>query len=132
MSLRRFFGLLYCLWLTGSLSYTFLRLGLTDYLLESDLLDHVDLHSAKPSPLNARVTDLGTGELRRTRLGVYLHWVLPPFYRQALGSAGSASGNDTNIKQQVLLTKLMISSYDSQLTLTGRLPSAKHASPRAI
>ena len=83
------------------LSYTFLRLGLQDYLLQPDLLDPVDLHAAKPSGLNARVTNLGTGERRRTRLGVYLHWVLPPLYRQALGSSGAASSNDTNVKQQV-------------------------------
>ena len=83
------------------LSYTFLRLGLQDYLLQPDLLDPVDLHAAKPSGLNARVTNLGNGQRRRTRLGVYLHWVLPPLYRQALGSSGAASGNDTNVKQQV-------------------------------
>jgi len=68
-------------------SYAFLRLR--DHLLESDLLDHVDLHAAKPAASNQRITDIGSGRLRANRLGVYVHWVLPPFYR--LGTAATTN-----------------------------------------
>lgn len=60
-------------------NYTFLRIK--DYVLEGDILDPVDIHNASPAGKNSRVTDLGTGELREHRLGVYLHWILPRCYR---------------------------------------------------
>ncbi len=66
-----------------------MRLG-NDHLIEPDLVDHVDLHSVSPAKLNPRLTDLGSGALLEKRLGVYVHWTLPQFYR--IGS--SAVGNN--------------------------------------
>jgi hypothetical protein len=66
-------------------AYAFLRLQ--GHLLESDILDHVDLHATKPAASNQRIYDIGSGRRRDNRLGVYVHWVLPPFYR--LGTAST-------------------------------------------
>lgn len=52
-----------------------------DYVLEGDILDPVDIHNASPAGKTSRVNDLGSGELRGHRLGVYLHWILPRCYR---------------------------------------------------
>ncbi|MCJ1434525.1 hypothetical protein MMC27_003894 [Xylographa pallens] len=64
-------------------NYTFLRID--DFVLQNDTLNHVDVHNAKPAKLNPRVTSvLGSddlADLRRNRLGVYLHWILPQMYR---------------------------------------------------
>jgi len=66
----------------------------------------VDLHAAKPSSINSRVTDLGNGAWRKQRLGVYLHWVLPPFYRSGVGTAvennvNNPQANNDTTKEQV-------------------------------
>lgn len=74
-------------------SYAFLRLQ--DHLLESDILDHVDLHAAKPAASNQRIYDIGSGRRRDNRLGVYVHWVLPPFYR--LGTASTTEDHEDEI-----------------------------------
>ncbi|KAM0188483.1 hypothetical protein ACHAPI_010590 [Fusarium lateritium] len=66
-------------------NYTFLRPK--DYLLQNDLLDAVDLANATPPNRNMRLMDLGTGKIRKERLGVYLHWILPRLYRS--GSAAT-------------------------------------------
>ena len=71
-------------------NYTFLRFH--DNLIVPDVLDHVDLHQVSPVNLNSRLTDLGTGQLRQTRLGVYIHWTLPPVYRAGSAAAPTSSG----------------------------------------
>ncbi|KAL8832472.1 MAG: hypothetical protein Q9191_000242 [Dirinaria sp. TL-2023a] len=71
-------------------NYTFLRLH--DNLIVPDILDHVDLHQVSPANLNPRLTDLGTGQTRQNRLGVYIHWTLPPLYRSGSAAAPTASG----------------------------------------
>ncbi|KAJ2903782.1 uncharacterized protein MKZ38_009348 [Zalerion maritima] len=87
-------------------NYTFLRLKRADNLLESDLLDQVDLHACKPASLNPRLTDLGseapTAEerLHHNRLGVYLHWVLPQLYRSGSGAAPEAAARDAEEKHK--------------------------------
>lgn len=60
--------------------------------MQHDLVDHVDFHLTAPANLNSRLTDLGSDppELKRNRLGVYLHWTLPRCYR-----SGTASASDT-------------------------------------
>ncbi|KAF2737782.1 hypothetical protein EJ04DRAFT_86839 [Polyplosphaeria fusca] len=72
-------------------NYTFLRIH--DKLLENDVLDHIDLHSAVPADLNSRITDLGSGTRRESRLGVYLHWTIPHFYRMGSSGAGGATAD---------------------------------------
>ncbi|KAL9610371.1 MAG: hypothetical protein Q9167_004911 [Letrouitia subvulpina] len=71
-------------------NYTFLRLH--DNLIVPDILDHVDLHQVSPANLNSRLTDLGTGQTRQNRLGVYIHWTLPPVYRAGSAAAPTSSG----------------------------------------
>ena len=78
-------------------NYTFLRL--TDNLLEADVLDHVDLHCASPANRNSRLTDLGTGNLRQNRVGVYLHWTLPQVYRSG-SAAVKGSPNAATARKQ--------------------------------
>ena len=76
-------------------NYTFLRLH--DNLIVPDVLDHVDLHQVAPANLNSRLTDLGSGQLHQNRVGVYIHWTLPPVYRAGSAAAPTASGaSDAN------------------------------------
>lgn len=69
-------------------NYTFLRL--TNFIVQNDILDHVDLHHTTPPELNSRLTDLGTKQRRTHRQGVYLHWMLPRVYRSGIAATDSA------------------------------------------
>ncbi|KAI1819781.1 hypothetical protein F4861DRAFT_111375 [Xylaria intraflava] len=72
-------------------NYTFLRLD--NFVVQSDVLNHADLHNAAPAKTNSRMTDLGsrTYAPRRNRHGVYLHWILPQLYRSGVSAADSVS-----------------------------------------
>lgn len=70
-------------------NYTFLRMN--DYLVQHDVLHHVDLHNSAPSSRNSRFTDIGQGTTRQNRVGVYLHWMIPKPFRS--GVAGTASAH---------------------------------------
>ena len=73
-------------------NYTFLRLD--NSVIQSDILDQVDLHNAVPWSNNPRLVDLGqNGAMRSKRLGVYLHWTIPRFYRSGIASTPSASSS---------------------------------------
>lgn len=72
-------------------NYTFLRL--TNFVVQNDILDHVDLHHTTPPELNSRLTDLGTTQRREHRQGVYLHWSLPRVYRAGTAATDSAPDN---------------------------------------
>ena len=62
----------------------------------------MELHASKPASLNARLYDLGSGQIRQNRVGVYVHWTLPPFYREGVGSGDQAAQQkDAERKQQV-------------------------------
>lgn len=52
------------------------------------------MHAAKPAASNQRIYDIGSGKLRRNRLGVYVQWVLPPFYRLGTGFTSEAQEAD--------------------------------------
>lgn len=69
-------------------NYTFLRLD--NFVVQNDVLGHVDLHHTTPSEFNSRLTDLGTHETRTRRVGVYLHWMIPRTYRAGTASTNSA------------------------------------------
>lgn len=62
-------------------NYTFLRLD--NFLIQSDVQNHADLHNTAPAQRNPRMTDLGPTppKPRRNRHGVYVHWMLPRAYR---------------------------------------------------
>ncbi|KAL8672154.1 MAG: hypothetical protein Q9168_003377 [Polycauliona sp. 1 TL-2023] len=77
-------------------NYTFLRLH--DNLIVPDILDQVDLHQVSPANLNSRLTDLGSGQPRQNRLGVYIHWTLPPVYRSGSAAAPTASGQSDPVQ----------------------------------
>jgi hypothetical protein len=72
-------------------------LRLDESLIQHDILDHADFHLTSPVDFNVRLTDLGADppELRRNRLGVYLHWTLPRFYRTASQYADSTVPNSS-------------------------------------
>ncbi|KAH6691798.1 hypothetical protein BKA61DRAFT_499911 [Leptodontidium sp. MPI-SDFR-AT-0119] len=67
-------------------NYTFLRLD-ANYI-QPDVLPHIDLHGAANVDSNDRITDLGRGDLRNHRIGVYLHWILPRVYRTGTAATG--------------------------------------------
>ena len=71
-------------------NYTFLRLD--NYSIQSDVLNHADLHCAAPAGANPRLTDFSTipPTERRNRQGVYLHWILPQTYRHGLATGNAA------------------------------------------
>ncbi|KAI2780786.1 hypothetical protein F4815DRAFT_469100 [Daldinia loculata] len=69
-------------------NYTFLRLK--NFLIQSDIQNHADLHNTAPAEVNSRMTDLGarpTPQPLRHRYGVYIHWTLPRFYRSGVASS---------------------------------------------
>ncbi|CVL11707.1 hypothetical protein FPRO06_13014 [Fusarium proliferatum] len=66
-------------------NYTFLRLDKS--WLQPDISYNVDLHSVSGAKVNSRITDLGTGNPRENRRGVYLHWTIPRIYRSGVTDA---------------------------------------------
>ncbi|KAI0190073.1 hypothetical protein EV127DRAFT_340386 [Xylaria flabelliformis] len=70
-------------------NYTFLRLD--NFMIQSDVLNHADLHNAAPAETNMRMTDMGArpSKPRRNRYGVYLHWILPQMYRSGVVASDS-------------------------------------------
>ncbi|GME34033.1 hypothetical protein FN846DRAFT_301180 [Neofusicoccum parvum] len=60
-------------------NYTYLRFERN--MVQNDILNFTDLHKTGPAKFNSRFTDLGTGEPRPKRQGVYLHWTVPRPYR---------------------------------------------------
>jgi hypothetical protein len=71
-----------------------------DHILEADLLDNADLHMTQPWQLNTRLCDISTGGLLERRLGVYVHWTLPQFYRIGNSAAGAASDPMSQAERQ--------------------------------
>ncbi|KAI1426136.1 hypothetical protein F5Y12DRAFT_310104 [Xylaria sp. FL1777] len=71
-------------------NYTFLRLQ--NFLIQTDVQNHVDLHNTAPAEVNSRMMDLGarpTPQPLLHRYGVYIHWTLPRFYRAGVSSTGT-------------------------------------------
>src|SRR5271155_2024369 len=65
-------------------NYTALRLD--SHVIQHDVLNHVDFHSASPEQTNPRLADIGLkppNNLKRNRMGIHLHWSLPRLYRIA-------------------------------------------------
>ncbi|GKZ23915.1 hypothetical protein AbraIFM66951_009149 [Aspergillus brasiliensis] len=60
-------------------NYSFMRMK--DSMARSDVMSPVDLHAAAPAKTNSRITNLATSQVRKSRLGVYLHWMIPRPYR---------------------------------------------------
>ena len=85
--------------------YTNFRLGGDRQRTKHDVLQAVDLHCTGPDAdarFNDRVTDLATCKVLRHRLGIYIHWILPRFYRTGLTVLPSTSAT----KRQDLIDKL--------------------------
>ena len=49
--------------------------------VRADVFIPHDLQYSLPPEINSRLIDIGTGKIHKNRLGVYVHWVLPTFYR---------------------------------------------------
>jgi len=75
----------------------YVGLRLDEALMRHDLVDHVDFHLTQPWDKNPRVTDIGANppQLRKNRIGVYLHWSLPRCYR-----SGKMSGKGVQQSRQ--------------------------------
>ncbi|KAI1457412.1 hypothetical protein F4805DRAFT_177981 [Annulohypoxylon moriforme] len=82
-------------------NYTFLRLD--NFLLQSDVQNHTDLHNTAPATVNPRLYDIGARPKPtplRHRHGIYLHWTLPRFYRSGV-STGKAVSSDRRRKERL-------------------------------
>ncbi|KAK2465641.1 hypothetical protein APHAL10511_002185 [Amanita phalloides] len=78
--------------------YTRLRI---DKRLSHDILGDVDLQDTARGPeISNRVTNLATGELRRERFGMYIHWVLPRFYRTGIAATESAASKLADLRSK--------------------------------
>ncbi|RAO68270.1 uncharacterized protein BHQ10_004282 [Talaromyces amestolkiae] len=66
--------------------------------LQHDVIPHLNLRSATVAKTNDRLSDLDSGESRRDRLGVYLHWTIPKPFRTGLAASESAS--DSYLKER--------------------------------
>ncbi|KNC98347.1 uncharacterized protein SPPG_06056 [Spizellomyces punctatus DAOM BR117] len=80
-------------------NYTFLRLDRNISVIQPDILDHVDLHATSPE-VNNRIRNVATKELRRSRFGVYLHWMLPRVYRSGIAATSSANEFEQRRQQE--------------------------------
>jgi hypothetical protein len=80
----------------------YIGLRLDEALMRHDLTDHIDFHLTAPAASNTRISDISANpsQLRRNRLGVYLHWSLPRAYRSGKASTDnvptSRSMQETN------------------------------------
>ncbi|XXG96346.1 hypothetical protein Hte_002628 [Hypoxylon texense] len=100
-------------------NYTFLRLD--NFVVQSDVLNHADLHNAAPAKTNSRMTDLGsrTYTARRNRHGVYLHWILPQLYRSGVAAADSGEASTPEFRapptRWIIVRKLDLDSIDQKV-----------------
>ncbi|KAF8806759.1 hypothetical protein BYT27DRAFT_7166923 [Phlegmacium glaucopus] len=78
--------------------YIHLRL---DETIRHDVQHDVDLHNTARGPTYSdRVTDLATGELKRNRFGIYLHWLIPRFYRTGLAVSQSSEQDAEDLRRK--------------------------------
>ncbi|KAH8907763.1 hypothetical protein BR93DRAFT_977637 [Coniochaeta sp. PMI_546] len=77
-------------------NYTFLRLD--ESMVQNDVLPFTDLHYTSPIERNQRLTDLGTGQRRVNRQGVYVSWVMPRAYR--MGAAGTSTATSREQRER--------------------------------
>lgn len=66
--------------------------------LKHDILPHIDLHGCDSSRTNSRITDFRTGSARIDRMGIYLHWTLPPPLRVGTAKTQTAGGGPDTLK----------------------------------
>lgn len=78
-------------------NYTFLRLD--QQTIQSDLLDHIDLHYTSPRENNSRVRNLGTDAPLSQRFGAYISWVIPRAYRSGMAATKADGAKDRKQKQ---------------------------------
>ncbi|RDB23649.1 hypothetical protein Hypma_009192 [Hypsizygus marmoreus] len=78
--------------------YAHLRL---DELLTHDVQKDVDLHNTARGPaFSDRITDLMTGEVKRNRLGIYIRWLIPRFYRTGLSVTQSSEQGAPDLRNK--------------------------------
>lgn len=70
--------------------------------LRADIQPNVDVHDASPASINTRIADVGgTGAIRKDRVGIYLHWVIPKAFRSSIAATESAAQGDQYKKQRL-------------------------------
>lgn len=57
--------------------------------LRHDVEEPVDVRNASPWQINPRIADVVTGEVNKSRLGIYLHWCLPKTFRSGESEDGT-------------------------------------------
>ncbi|KAI6753873.1 hypothetical protein HG530_013049 [Fusarium avenaceum] len=57
--------------------------------LRHDVEEPVDVRNASPWQINPRIADVITGEVNKSRLGIYLHWCLPKTFRSGESEGGT-------------------------------------------
>lgn len=102
-------------------NYTFLRVD--EFVAQHDVLPHIDLHLSSPSSTNLRLMDLGTGQMRRRRTGVYLHWSLPRAYRRGItpekDAAQEASKFPPVPTRWLVIRRLHSQKYSEELSVSS-------------
>lgn len=103
-------------------NYTFLQLQ--DSLIQNDILGHVDLHNAIPATSNPRLVNLGqNGAVRTNRLGVYLHWMIPRFYRSGVAATPSADDKHAHERRKKGFGAVDLSAADYSSPEFPQLPN---------
>lgn len=110
----------------------YIGLRLDESLIQHDVLDHVDFHLTSPAKFNSRLTDLGSekADLRKNRLGIYLHWSLPRLYRSATQFSDSTQpdpkkkADDTKDRSQPVFPKVP-NRYLIVRRLAAQIPAGK-------
>lgn len=72
--------------------------------MEHDVLQTVDFHNTGRDTghlYSNRVTDLATGNEIRSRHGIYLHWILPRFYRTGLAITHSTPDEAAELRNKL-------------------------------
>ncbi|KAH6953576.1 hypothetical protein DER45DRAFT_635125 [Fusarium avenaceum] len=57
--------------------------------LRHDIGESVDVQNASPWQINPRIADVVTGEVNKSKLGIYLHWCLPKTFRSGESEGGT-------------------------------------------
>ncbi|KAF5658338.1 hypothetical protein FCIRC_12930 [Fusarium circinatum] len=60
-----------------------------------DVEDPIDLNNASPWNANPRIANIGTGQVLKSKLGIYLHWCLPKQFRLGTADANGYQGLDS-------------------------------------
>jgi hypothetical protein len=72
-----------------------------DFDSRPDVEDPIDLSNASPWSVNPRIANIETGQVLKSKLGVYLHWCLPKQFRLGIADADVNQSLDSTGPVQV-------------------------------